>query len=227
MYMIKAVLIDIDNTLLDFCKSANKTIKMLFDKKELTCTDEVFSVFHEINDGLWQRIERKELTKPEMYKLRWKLVLEALHIDYDSDLMEQEFRSTLSGVAEPVDNAYEMLEYLSRKYKLYAASNSSYEHQIKRLTSSDMLKYFEEIFVSEKVGALKPAKEFFDVCFSEIGDVNVDEVVMIGDSLTADILGGNEYGIKTIWFNPNYLEIPEQPKPDFTINSLLEVKNIL
>ena len=225
--MIKAVLIDIDNTLLDFCKSADKTIKMLFAEKGMTYNDNVFPTFYEINEGLWKKIERKELTKPELYTLRWKLVLEALHIDYDSDVMEQDFRSMLSGVAEPVDNVYEMLDYLKGKYKLYAASNSSYEHQIKRLTSSDMLKYFEDIFVSEKVGALKPAKEFFDVCLNEIGNVSLDEVIMIGDSLTADILGGNEYGIKTIWFNPENLEIPENPKPDYTINSLLDVKTIL
>lgn len=225
--MIKAVLIDIDNTMLDFCKSADKAIKILFKEKGLNYTDVVFPTFYEINEELWRRIERKELTKPELYKLRWKLIFEALQIEYDSDVMEQDFRKILSGIAEPVDNVYEMLDYLKGKYKLYAASNSSYEHQIKRLTASDMLKYFDEIFVSEKVGALKPAKEFFDVCLNTIGDVSADEVVMIGDSLTADILGGNEYGIKTIWFNPNKLDIPENPKPDYTVNSLLEVKNIL
>ena len=225
--MIKAILIDIDNTLLDFGKSANKAIKRLFEQKGLEYSQHVFDTFFEINEGLWKQIEKKELTKPEMYKLRWKLILEALNINYDSDRMETEFRSSLSGIAEPVDNAYELLDYLKPKYRLYAASNSSFEHQIKRLTKSDMLKYFDDIFVSEKVGALKPAKEFFDVCFKEMGSPSLDEVIMIGDSLTADILGGAEYGIQTIWFNPDGLKAPDSPKPNHIVNNLLEIKNIL
>ena len=225
--MIKAILIDIDNTLLDFFKSSEKAIKILFEQKGVVYSEKVYTTFTEINEALWLQIEKKEITKPEMYKLRWKLILEKLNIDYDSDIMETDFRAILSGIAEPVKNAYEILEYLSKDYKLYAASNSSFEHQRKRLTQSDMLKFFNDLFVSEKVGALKPAKEFFDVCFSHLGNVTKDEVVMIGDSLSADILGGFNYGIKTIWFNPNSLENTSKATPDYIVNDLLEIKNVL
>ena len=91
----------------------------------------------------------------------------------------------------------------------------------------DMLKYFKKIFVSEKMGALKPAKEFFDGCLKEMGDITPNEIAIIGDSLTADILGGKEYGLKTIWFNPNNLPEPKSLSPDHTVNSLLEIKQIL
>ena len=225
--MIKAVFIDIDNTLLDFCKSAEKAIKICFKNEGLPYTDNVFQVFYEINEGLWKQIELKEITKQEMYGLRWTTIFRALGIDDDGIAFEQSFRSTLSGIAEPVDNAVELLEYLHTKYPLYAASNSSFEHQRKRMTRADMLKYFEKMFVSENVGALKPAKEFFDYCFKEIGEIAPDEAIIIGDSLTSDILGGYNYGIKTIWFNPDKLDIPSTPHPDHTVNSLLEIKNIL
>lgn len=226
--MIRSVLIDIDNTLLDFAKSAEKAISTLFKEKQFEYNENVMPTFHRINDELWHQIEQKIITKQEMYGLRWKNVFSALGIDnYDSDKFELEFRSTLSGIAEPVDNAFGMLEYLYGKYKLYAASNSSYEHQIKRLTSSDMLRYFDDVFVSEKVGALKPAKEFFEFCQINTQSSSKDEMILIGDSITADILGGFDYGIKTVWYNPNGLEIPESPRPDYTINDLLEIKNIL
>ena len=225
--MIKSVLIDIDNTLLDFFKSARKTTKILFEQKGLPYSEHCADTFLEINEGLWKRIEKKEITKEEMHGIRWKLILKELQLEYDGDIMEKDFRSILSGIAEPVDNAYEFLDYLKGKYKLYAASNSSYEHQIKRLTASNMLKYFEEIFVSERVGAIKPAFEYFEVCHSRMGDVKKEEIIMIGDSLTADILGGKNYGIKTVWFNPEGLEIPNDPKPDHTISSLLDIKTIL
>lgn len=225
--MIKAVLIDIDNTLLDFLKSAKLAIKQCFEAEGLTFTEECFNTFYEINEDIWKQIERKELTKEEMYKIRWVKIFAALGIDRDGIEFEKFFRSTLSGIAEPVDNAYELLDYLYGKYPLYAASNSSYQHQIGRLTKSNMLKYFEDVIVSEKAGCLKPAKEFFDYTLEKAGNPLPHEVVIIGDSLTADIDGGCSYGLKTIWFNPDKLPTPEKPHPDYTVNSLLEIKNIL
>ena len=225
--MIKAVLIDIDNTLLDFHKSSEKAIKTAFSKCAIPFTDKVITTFHEVNDGLWLQIEKKEITKQEMYGLRWTTIFKALGITYDGVEFEQQFRSTLSTIAEPVDNAREMLEYLYKKYPLYAASNSSYEHQYKRMTQADMLKYFRKMFVSERVGALKPAKEFFEYCLTDIGITEPAEAVIIGDSLSADIDGGVRMGLKTIWFNPHKLTAPTDIIPDFTVGSLLEIKNIL
>lgn len=225
--MIKAVLIDIDNTLLDFHKSANKAIHCCFSKCTLPFTDNVISTFHEVNDALWLQIEKKEITKQEMYGVRWTNIFKALGITYDGVEFEQLFRSTLSTIAEPVDNAREMLEYLYKKYPLYAASNSSYEHQHKRMTQADMLKYIQKMFVSERVGTLKPAKEFFEYCLSDIGITEPAEAVIIGDSLSADIDGGKRMGLKTIWFNPNNLAAPDNIIPDFTVDSLLKIKNIL
>ena len=225
--MIKAVLIDIDNTLLDFLKSAKEAIKVIFESFGLEYTDNVFLTFDRINEGLWKQIEKKEITKQDMYKLRWKLILEELSVDFDPDTMETAFRSTLSGIALPVDNAFELLDYLHGKYPLYAATNSSYEHQHKRLTKAGMLKYFDGLFVSERMGALKPAKEFFDVAFEEMGNIPPEDAILIGDSLTADILGGVNYGIKTVWYNPTNLPTPDHPRPDFTVSDLREIKDIL
>jgi len=225
--MIKAILIDIDNTLLDFGKSAKKAIEIMFQNEGLVFNEHVFDTFNTINDGLWIKIEKKEITKPQLYDMRWKMIFNELGIDRDSQKAETSFRSILSGIAEPVDNAYSLLDYLHKKYKLYAATNSSFDHQIKRLTSSNMIDYFEELFVSERVGAPKPAKEFFDYCLSSIENITPNEAVLIGDSLTADIQGGFEYGLRTVWFNPNGQKIPEYPKPDHTVTSLLEIKNIL
>ena len=225
--MIKAVLIDIDDTLLDFRKSAETAIRLCFEKYGLEFNSNVIKTFHTINDELWRKIERKEITKQELYGLRWLTIFKELGITLDGLEMEALFRSTLSGIAEPVDNAYNLLDYLYEKYPLYAASNSSYEHQRKRMTQSDMLKYFQKMFVSENVGALKPAKEFFDFCFGEMGNPNPDEVVIIGDSLTSDIIGGVNYGLNTIWYNPFNKELPPNLSPSYTVNDLREIKEIL
>lgn len=224
--MIKAILIDIDDTLLDFGKSADKAIEICFAKHGLPFSEITTETFHKINDGLWKQIERKELTKTEMYGLRWPTILEALGLTLEGVDLETEFRSTLSGIAIPVEGAYGMLDYLFEKYPLYAATNSSYAHQFKRMTESRMLKYFKKMFVSETVGALKPAKEFFDFCLKEIGGVAPNEVVIIGDSLTSDIKGGRDYGLTTVWFSPDGKSHGDVA-PDYTVQRLEEIKSIL
>ena len=225
--MVKAVFIDIDNTILDFHKSAEKAIEITFNELGFNYNESVLGIFHTINDALWESLERKEITKPELYDMRWKQIFGKLGISFDALEMEKIFKSTLSGIAIPVDHARDLLEYLYKKYPLYAATNSSYDHQKKRLTQSGFLQYFDDLFVSERIGAVKPEKKFFDVCFEKIGNTNPSEAVIIGDSITADILGGQNCGLKTIWFNPNNQETPDGITPDHTIGSLIEIKNIL
>ena len=121
--------------------------------------------------------------------------------------------------------SYEMLEYLSGKYRLFAASNGPHEQQVERLRKADMIKYFEEVFTSGKIGAEKPSSDFFAYCFEKSGEIKPEESVMLGDSLTSDMKGGFGFGMKTIWLNLNGKEVPEWI--DHEIKSLDEIKNII
>lgn len=225
--MITNVLIDVDNTLLDFNKCAEEAIKIGFSKWNIEYNEKVFPVFLEVNDSLWQKIETGEIDKPTLYQLRWKTIFERLGIDADGPVFEQDFRNIFSESKEPVDGAYDILDYLSEKYTVSVASNASYWQQMKRLTNSDMLKYFANIFNSEQIGYPKPEKKFFDACFEKLGNIPKDEVIIIGDSLSADINGGAAYGIKTLWFNYGKIPVPKESKADFIVKSLDEIKNIL
>lgn len=225
--MITNVLMDVDNTLLDFNKCAKEAIKIGFLKWNIEYSDKVFPVFLEVNDRLWRKIETSEIDKKTLYQLRWKTIFERLGIKADGPAFEQDFRNIFSDSKEAVDGAYEILDYLSERYILSVASNASYLQQLKRLTNSDMLKYFSNIFNSEQIGYPKPEKKFFDACFEKLGNIQKDEVIIIGDSLSADINGGADYGIKTIWFNYDKASVPDNVKADFIVNSLDEIKNIL
>lgn len=225
--MITNVLIDVDNTLLDFNKCAEEAIKICFSKWNIAYSDKVFPVFLEVNDSLWQKIETGEMDKKTLYQLRWKTIFEKLGIDINGPVFEQEFRNVFSDSKEAVDGAYEILDYLSKKYAVSVASNASYRQQIKRLTNADMMKYLTNIFNSEQIGYPKPEKKFFDACFERLGNIPKEEVIIIGDSLSADIDGGAAYGIKTLWFNYAEISVPKNVKSDFIVNSLEEIKNIL
>ena len=227
MDKIKAILLDIDNTILDFNKCAEKAVKIAFEKCGLEYTDNTFKVFTEQNDMLWQKIERGELTRQGLHKIRFNTIFNVLGIVADGEMAETEFRNSLFNIAETVDGAVELVKYLSSKYKVYSASNAIYKQQLNRLKMAGLYDYFSDFFVSEIIGHQKPTKEFFDYCFSKLEGLNKEQTIMIGDSLTADILGAKNYGIKCIWFNRDKKQNELSVSPDFMVYSLEEIKNIL
>ncbi|MDD4689263.1 MAG: YjjG family noncanonical pyrimidine nucleotidase [Eubacteriales bacterium] len=225
--MIKCVLIDIDNTVLDFNLSAKEAMKIVFNEYEIQFYEEMFGVFTGINDGLWIEVENGRMTKDELFKVRWNTILNAMNINLDGETFEQKFLKALEVCAVPMKFAEEILEYLSSRYILCAATNAPHEQQLLRLERSGLIKYFDHIFTSGKLGATKPSREFFEECFKALDGVSADESIMIGDSITADIVGGINYGITTCWYNYRNAPAPEGITPDYIIGTLDEIKNIL
>lgn len=222
---IKAVFVDIDNTLLDFNKSANESVRLAFNKFGLPFSDGVFPVFKLINDALWLDIEKGKLTKSQLHEVRFNKVLNALGIEFDGPTVEKEFLVNLKNCAIPVDGALDLVKYLSKKYILCTASNSFYEQQVKRLKTAGLYDYVHYMFISEKIGYEKPSRKFFDECFSRLSGISVRETVMVGDSLSADIKGGKDYGITTIWFNPEGKNI--KGDYDYVVKTLNQLKDYL
>ncbi len=223
--MIKAVFIDIDGTLLDFEACVEESMRIGLTENGIEYKPEMLETFHRINNGLWRDLEQGKLTFEKLLEIRWATIFEALGIDLNGPEFEKYFRKRLHESAIPMAGSYEMLEYLSGKYRLFAASNGPHEQQVERLRKADMLKYFEKVFTSGKIGAEKPSADFFEYCFENGADIIPEEGVMLGDSLTSDMKGGLWFGMKTIWLN-NKNEKTELPV-DYEIKSLNEVKNIL
>ena len=129
----------------------------------------------------------------------------ALNIDFDGQVFEKYFRAALYDSAIPVDGAMELLEALHGKYPLAVASNGPYDQQLHRLELAGMKRYFDWFFVSERLGASKPARAFFDGAFAALNDgceaaIAPKDCVIIGDSLTSDMAGGRQYGMKTCYY---------------------------
>ena len=225
--MITTVFIDIDNTLLDFDVCATYAMSKGLEKYGKHYENGLFECFKKINDNLWRRIEDGTLTKDGLKKIRWNLVFDAFGIKgIDGPEFEEIFHDFLAVSAEPVSGAHELLTNLYGKYKLFATSNGPFKQQRFRLKKAGMLKYFKHVFVSEQAGAMKPTKEFFDYCTSRLAVSSPDEIVLIGDSLTADINGGKNYNMKTIWFDFARLNIADG-EWDYAVKELSEIKNIL
>lgn len=224
--MVKAVLIDIDNTLLDFNKCAEKSIEMAFNKYGLKFNEKVFPVFKKINDGLWLDIEKNIITREILHDIRFNKVFGALGIEFDGHIIEKEFLKNLALTAFAVDGAVEITKYLSQKYVLCTASNAFYNQQVNRLTMAGIYPYISKMFISERIGFSKPNAEFFDACINGLNGIDKSQIIMIGDSLTADIYGAKRYGLRTIWFNKEGIK-KHVKEADYTVSNLMEIKEIL
>ena len=222
---ITTILIDVDNTLLDFNKCALGAVKEVFVKYKLDYKDYVFEVFQEENDRLWEAYEKGEIKKNDIFDRRWKQIFKRLRIEEDGKKAETHFIESIRDSHEPVEGAMDVLKYLSGKYNIYVASNSQYEQQMNRLTNAGMMPYISQLFISDRMGAAKPSIQFFDGCFQKIGEVLKEEVIIIGDSISADIGGGRAYGIRTCWYNHN--KIAAEVEADYTIDKLEDIIHIL
>ena len=199
--MIKAVIIDIDNTLLDFDKSSFHAIELAHKMQNLQFDNTILSEFLKTTEKFWAKIEKGEITRETLYKERWKEIYTNLNINADGPKTEALYRKLLYECAFEIEGAREILEYLSKKYVVCVASNAPYNQQVARLKKIGFDKYISHVFISEEIGADKPNTKFFDVCFSRLNTILPNEAVIIGDSLSADIIGGKNYGLKTCWFD--------------------------
>lgn len=202
---IKAILLDIDDTLLDFQLGSLQSMQHAFADMGLHFEPEMFDVFRNISNKLWHQIETGELTREKLFEVRWNRILEVLGIKADGIALEKIFHAYLQQSAIPVDGALSMLQYLhTRGYLLACASNAPYEQQLRRLRDAGMFSYLQDVFASEKIGYAKPDKRFFQACHTalchKIPDLKPAQMLMIGDSVTADIAGAQAFGMHTIWF---------------------------
>ena len=225
--MIRNVFFDLDDTIFDYATSEIAALSTALKKAGIEPTDEVLKSYHGINIPLWQAYERKEASCEFIVVERFRQLFEKCGINSDPQKMEDIYETELGQNAHLVEGAREMLEELKKTCRIYAASNGLVKIQENRLKISDTAKYFDDVFTSERNGACKPNKEFFDYCFERIPDVKKEETVIVGDSMTSDIKGGINAGIRTIWFNRFKMPKMSGVVPDYEFKTLDEIKEFI
>lgn len=233
--MIKAVLIDVDNTLLNFDEYVKYAMRVGFEKFGFKqYEDWMYDEFCLINNGFWRAYEKGEIAYEEIMQNRWNKVFEKLGIVGDGIEFEKFFKDTLFFNAILIDGAIETLEYLSKKYIVCTATNGPHLQQLNRLKISGIEKYITHNFISEEMGVAKPDKAFFSLALERINqkqrendkrELTFDNLIMIGDSLSSDMAGAKNSGIKTCFFDKNNKNKPFSY--DYKITKLTQVKDIL
>lgn len=224
--MIKNILFDLDDTLLDFKKSEHSALTKTLINLDIEPSEENISTYSRINAEQWKLLELGKITRDEVRLRRYSLFFEAIGISRDPKVAGAYYEDKLSNECFLIDGAIETLDELFGKYSLYVVSNGNAHVQRGRIKCADLAKYFDGIFISHEIGYTKPSVEFFNFCFENIKDFKREKTVIVGDSLSSDIKGGKNAGITTIWFNPDGIDAGDM-RPDYEIKSIYDLPSLI
>ena len=225
--MIEFLFLDLDDTILDFHKAERIAISKTVREFGLEPTEEVLQRYHAINKWHWEQLELGKLTRPEVLVNRFGVLFREWGKPVDAAACAKTYERNLSIGHWFLPGAEEAVEYLSKHYRLFLASNGTAVVQKGRMTSANLYRFFEQVFVSQEIGHNKPSKAYFDGCFARIPGFDPARAMIVGDSLSSDILGGIHAGIKTVWVNPGHMENKTDIHPDYEIEALHQLPALL
>ena len=196
------ILIDFDDTLVDFDDAEEQVFYRLAEYYNHHPSVKDFLNFKKVNQAHWEAFQNNELTKEEVLTHRFITYFNQVGIKVNGHEADELFRDGLATAPIKLfQSTVETLQTLSQESELYIVTNGVTDTQERRIERLEFKDLFDGVFISEKTGYQKPMKEFFDYIFNQIGPEKRENSLIIGDSLTSDILGGINANIDTCWFN--------------------------
>ena len=222
------LLFDLDHTLLDFDAAEDVALSHLLKEEGVEDIQAYKNYYVPMNKTLWKDLEQKKITKQELVNTRFAKLFAHFDIEKDGAYLAERYQFFLSKQGQIFPGVEDLLKKLIHQgYELYAATNGITAIQTGRLAQSGIAPFFKEIFISEQLHTQKPDAAFYEKIGARISNFDKKNALMIGDSLSADIQGGNNAGIDTIWYNPHHLENKTLAKPTYEVDSYQALLEIL
>lgn len=225
--MYEFLFLDLDDTILDFKMAEKIALAKTLQSFGLEPTEAVSARYSQINQQHWEMLERKELTREQVKVGRFQVLFREYGLQVDCQVCARRYMENLAQGHYFLPGAEAAVARLSEKYKLYLVSNGTTDVQMSRLASAGIGKYFQEIFISQDIGVDKPDPVFFSRCFARVPGFDKQKAMIVGDSLTSDVLGGRNAGITTCWVNPRQKPAREDIPADYQIKALSELEELL
>ncbi|GGI35172.1 YjjG family noncanonical pyrimidine nucleotidase [Staphylococcus capitis] len=224
----KNILLDFDDTIVDFYDAEEKAFYNMSKHYRHFPSEQDFQHFRKVNQAHWEAFQKNELTKEQVLSHRFTNYFNDYHIKVDGKEADEIFRDELAKAPlKFFDQTIETINQLKNKHSLYIVTNGVTITQQRRIAQTNFNDKFNGIFISEQTGYQKPMPEFFDYIFNKIGDLNREETIIVGDSLTSDVRGGLNANIKTCWFNYREKENNSNIQPHYEISNLTELIDIV
>lgn len=225
--MYEFLFLDLDETILDFHKAQDVALDQTLRNAGIDPTPEAKALYTRINLNCWEMLERKEITLEELKYRRFPEFFAVLGVQADDRAAVADYQRLLSQGIYLIPRAMEAVISLRRKYRLFIASNGTGDVQRQRIAGAGLEPWFENIFISDELGANKPSPAFFEKAFARIPGFDKSKAIIVGDSLTSDMLGGINAGITTCWVNPQGKPRRPDIPVDYEIRSLAELETLL
>ena len=228
--MIRAILWDVDGTLLDFKAAEKAALNAAFQTFGLgSCDDARIARYSVLNDRWWKALERGEVTKPALLTGRFRefFAAEGLPFHGDYGAFNDFYQIQLGETIVFRDGADRLVAGLKGTVAQYAVTNGTLTAQRRKLKNSGLDRLLDGAFISEEVGAEKPSPAYFDRVLSALPPRDRREILIVGDSLTSDMTGGCRAGLRCCWYDPAWGEVPADLDIEFHIRDLNEVRELL
>ena len=227
--MIKNILWDVDGTLLNFKESEKYALSKCLDEVNIPYDDDTISLYSKINLSFWKRLEKGEISRHEVIFGRFEYFFKLLGRSIDIDRFQKNYQTALAGIFFYYDDSLNLCRLLKEKgLRQYIVTNGIASTQHKKLKDSCLDELMDKIFISDEIGTPKPNKNFFDAVFENIPNFSKEETLIVGDSLTSDMRGGNNSGILCCWYNPfGEINSEKDLRIDYEIKHLWELLKIL
>jgi len=221
-------LFDADGTLYDFGKDEESALRRMFEQCGFDYSENVLKRYRALSAALWDAYEKGKMKKRDLQKLRFERLFDEFGIRYDALEFNDNYIEKLGEGRFLIDGAVEICEAIASAGKpIFIVTNGFKRVQEPRIKNSPIYKYFSDVFISEVVGYPKPDERYFDHVFSNIPQVSKDKILIIGDSLAADIAGGNKVGIDSCWVNEYGVENKTSALPTYEISDLSELRKFV
>ncbi|PMH45021.1 noncanonical pyrimidine nucleotidase, YjjG family [Vibrio sp. 10N.286.49.B3] len=217
------VLFDADETLFHF--DIYQGLKLMFSRLGIDFSTHDFTVYQTLNKPLWVEYQNGTVTANELKQRRFQAWADKLSTT--TMALNSGFLTAMADTCALLPGAKDLLETLSGKAQMGIITNGFTELQQVRLERTGVANYFEHVVISEQVGTAKPGKPIFEHTHQLINQPDKNRVLMVGDNLHSDILGGFDFGYDTCWLNPSETKPSDNIKPSYEIQSLVELKSIV
>lgn len=227
MARYNCIMIDIDNTLLDFDAAERKALVETLKEYSLPFDEAALARYHEINASLWTELNKGKIKRDKLVVERFEKFAKEFGCDVKPSELNRAYSEHLATHADVIPGAEEALQELSEVATMVAVSNGTESVERGRLKLSGYEKYFDEVLISEAVGVSKPNPKIFQMAIRKLGIEYTDKVLVVGDSLSADIQGAVNAGLDSCWVNLNEAENTTDLTPTYEVHSLQELYPIV
>ena len=227
------LLFDLDDTLLDFKEASARAFDQFYDRylssMEIT-RHTAFEHYHDANMMVWEMFEQGQISIEELKlkRFEWMYQHAGLPVPHD-DLIHQSsfYLEALIQSTSLHEGAEALLKDLSRRFHLSVITNGISYVQLSRLNRLNIRHYFQHLFISEEIGHSKPSSDFFNHVLHTLQPDHTGHVLVIGDSLKADIAGALKSGLDACWYNPSSLINESGLMPRFEIKNWQELNDVI